>query len=84
MVAASLPAYGFQIETPDHQYFLRCNPTPRDYNFYLYCTNKQAQREYARETPKQERPSVLAQLKAKTPEPAKNKKAPVKSAEMEI
>lgn len=83
-VAASLPAYGFQIETPNHQYFLRCNPTPRDYNFYLYCTDKQAQREHARETQKQERPSVLAQLRAKTPEKPQNTKAPTKSAEMEI
>lgn len=83
-VAASLPAYGFQIETPNHQHFLRCNPTRGDYNFYLYCTDKQAQREHARETPKQERPSVLAQLKAKTPEKPQNKKAPTKSAEMEI
>jgi hypothetical protein len=82
-VAASMPAYGFQVETPERQYFLRCNPTPHDYQFYLYCTDKQAQREHARETPKQERPSVLAQLKNPL-DPAKAKKAPTKSAEMEI
>lgn len=83
-IAASLPAYGFQIETPERQYFLRCNPTPKDYNFYLYISDRSAQREHAREAPKQERKSVLAQLKAKTSEPPKNKKAPKKSAEMEI
>ena len=83
-IAASQPAYGFQIETPEHQYFLRCNPTRGDYNFYLYICDRNAQREYAREAPKQEKKSVLAQLKAKVPEQSKNKKAPEKSAEMEI
>jgi hypothetical protein len=83
-VAASLPAYGFQIETPNHQYCLRCNPTRGDYNFYLYCCDKDAQREHARETPKQEKKSVISQLKVKTPELPKNNTAPKRSAEMEL
>ena len=83
-VAASLPAYGFQIETPNHQYFLRCNPTRGDYNFYLYCMDKQAQREHARETPKPEKKSVISQLKAKTNELPKNIIAPKRSAEREL
>lgn len=80
----AIPAYGFQVETPNHQYFLRCNPTPKDYNFYIYCTDKAAQREHARETPKQERPSVLTQLKAKANEPPKSKAAPAKRRDMEL
>ena len=83
-IVASMPAYGFKVETPDYQYFLRCNPTRGDYNFYLYCCDRAAQREQTREIPKKEKPSVIAQLKAKTPELPKTKKAPVKSAEMEI
>lgn len=28
--------YGFRLDTAQHTYLLRCNPTQGDYNFYLY------------------------------------------------
>ena len=40
-------SYGFQAETENYQYCLRCNPRRVDYNFYLYIYDKHAQREYA-------------------------------------
>ena len=81
-LVTSLPDYGFQIETPNHQYYLRCNPTRGDYNFYLYCCDKEAQRNHTREAPSQARKSVIEQLKAKPTQ--QNKKAPGKGAEMEL
>ncbi|MBR3819329.1 MAG: DUF3849 domain-containing protein [Clostridia bacterium] len=34
--------YGFRVDTDEHSYILRCNPTKGDYNFYVYA--------YVRET----------------------------------
>lgn len=36
--------YGFTLETDRHLYRLRCNPTPGDYQAYLSCFDKQAQK----------------------------------------
>ena len=29
--------YGFRVDTAEFTYMLRCNPSPHDYNFYLWC-----------------------------------------------
>ncbi len=42
-------SFGFQAETRNHTYCLRCIPCRGDYNFYLYAYDKNVQREYARE-----------------------------------
>lgn len=47
---ALLPSHGFRIDTKRFQYMLRCFPHKGDYNFYLYCYDKEA-REQARTTP---------------------------------
>ncbi len=46
---ATLPSYGFRIDTNQYQYMLRCTTAKGDY-FYLYCYDKQA-REKEREAP---------------------------------
>ncbi|MBQ9720716.1 MAG: hypothetical protein IJV64_08490 [Oscillospiraceae bacterium] len=48
---AMLKSYGFSIDTRQYQYMLRCTPVKGDYNFYLYCYDKDA-RERARTLPK--------------------------------
>ena len=35
--------YGYVVETEHYQYFLRCTPTPGEYQGYLYCYDKRAQ-----------------------------------------
>ncbi|HOP10220.1 MAG TPA: hypothetical protein PK629_01880 [Oscillospiraceae bacterium] len=84
-VQASLPAYGFQIEMPEHQYFLRCNPSCGDYNFYLYCADKEAQRLFERDRDKvsEKKLSIIQKLRDTSKQEAKIT-APKKSAEMEI
>lgn len=42
-------SYGFYAETARYEYCLRCIPRRDDYHFYLYCYDKDAQREHARE-----------------------------------
>ena len=74
-------AYGFQIETKNHQYFLRCTPKIGEYQGYLYCCDRQAQRNQSLEHP-EKRPSVLDKLK--TAEKNTTKNTAPKSAEMEI
>lgn len=62
--------YGFHAESGQFEYCLRCTPRRGDYNFYLYCYDKAAQREHG-----QERRSVLGQLKAEQkPVPRTEKK----------
>lgn len=68
-------SYGFRMETKNYEYCLRCNPRRGDYNFYLYCYDKNAQREHA-----QEKPSVTAQLKQQPKPEIKTNK----NKEMEI
>ena len=46
---AILPPCGFSIHTKNYQYMLRCIPRRGDYNFYLYCYDKEA-REQERAT----------------------------------
>lgn len=29
--------YGFRVDTNEHAYLIRCNPTKGDYNFYCFC-----------------------------------------------
>lgn len=36
--------YGYVVETERYRYFLRCNPVEGDYQAYLTCFDKQAQR----------------------------------------
>jgi hypothetical protein len=50
----------FLVETPNYQYYLRCNPTRGDYNFYIYCCDRNAQRETV--------PSVQRQLNTPAPD----------------
>ncbi len=33
--------YGFRVETEQHAFLLRCDPSPGDYNFYCYCYVKE-------------------------------------------
>ena len=55
---AILPPCGFSVHTKNYQYMLRCIPRKGDYNFYLYCYDKEA-REQERTTPqKNTRPIV--------------------------
>ena len=68
-------SYGFRMETKNYEYCLRCNPRRGDYNFYLYCYDKDAQREHA-----QDKPSVTAQLKQQPKPEIKTNK----NKEMEI
>lgn len=68
-------SYGFRMETKNYEYCLRCNPRRGDYNFYLYCYDKNAQREHA-----QDKPSVTAQLKQQPKQEIKTNK----NKEMEI
>ena len=56
-------SYGFRAETKDYEYCLRCIPRRGDYNAYLHCQSKAAQREHT-----QEKPSLREQLKAETPQ----------------
>lgn len=72
-------SYGFHAESPNYEYCLRCTPRKGDYNFYLYCYDKTAQREYALEHPKPEKMSVALALKdaaasVKSPKPNQIKK----------
>ena len=41
--------YGYRAETSRYEYCLRCIPQRGDYNFYLYCYDKEAQRAHRRE-----------------------------------
>ena len=34
--------YGFRIDTDNHSYLLRCNPTNGDYNFYCFCYKRES------------------------------------------
>ena len=58
---ASLPAYGFRIDTKRYQYMLRCSPARGDYNFYLYCYDKAA-REQIRGLPSNSAPTPKKKL----------------------
>lgn len=79
---ADMSRYGLRIETSKHEYMLRCTPRQGDYNFYLYCYDKAAREQY-RSTPEQ-KPSVLAQLKAEPRQQAHSiHKPPTKTAEPE-
>lgn len=80
-VDASRPVYGFKIETHGYQYYLRCTPQRGDYNFYIYCADKEAQRLHQQEREKQ--PSVIKRLTSRTPRQGHSKTAPKKRAEME-
>ena len=50
MEKAILPSHGFRIDTKRFQYMLRCFPEKGDYNFYIYCYDKEA-REQERTEP---------------------------------
>ena len=39
-------SYGFRMETDRYEYCLRCTARRGDYNFYLYCFDREAQREF--------------------------------------
>ena len=42
-------SFGFQADTRNYTYCLRCMPRRGDYNFYLYAYDKNAQRQFALE-----------------------------------
>lgn len=58
---AMLKSYGFSINTRQYQYMLRCTPVKGDYNFYLYCYDKDA-REQERTAP-QKKPACAPKKK---------------------
>lgn len=33
--------YGFRVDTENHSYLFRCNPTQGDYNFYCFCYQRE-------------------------------------------
>jgi hypothetical protein len=65
----------FIIETQHYQYYLRCNPVRGDYNFYIYCCDRNAQQVFA----KPACPSLQEQLQAPSPELPQ----PTKTTELE-
>lgn len=81
LLDADLNRYGFRIDTPKHEYMLRCTPQIGDYHFYLYCYDKEA-REQARSAPER-KPSVLTQLKAKPVHQQTIRKPPTKGNDLE-
>ena len=70
--------FGLQMETTDFQYFLRCNTRQGDYNFYLYCYDKAAQREFTKSEKTQ---SVLQKLAEISPSESGGQKRPGKAME---
>ena len=44
--------YGFRVDTQNNTYLLRCHPLPSNYNFYVYCFNKQYFNEHLRKASK--------------------------------
>lgn len=51
---AMLKSCGFSIDTNHYQYMLRCTPVKGNYNFYIYCYDKDA-REKERTAPRRSR-----------------------------
>lgn len=58
MEKAILPSHGFRIDTQRFQYMLRCFPQRGDYNFYIYCYDKQAREQERTEPKKNTRPTA--------------------------
>ena len=56
-------SFGFRIETESHEYLLRLTPFRGDYS-YIYCYDKEAQRNHAKD-----QASVLKKLEELQPEP---------------
>jgi hypothetical protein len=36
ILGGSIGSFGFRVKTDDHVYYLRCNPSPNEYNLYCY------------------------------------------------
>ncbi len=51
--------FGFQAQTHDYAYCLRCIPRKGDYNFYLYAYDKNAQRKHTLEKVSQQAAPVI-------------------------
>ena len=43
---AALPSCGFMVKTKQYVYMLRCTPVKGDYNFYMYCYQREAFEKY--------------------------------------
>lgn len=79
---SSYRSFGFQLETKNFEYYLRCTPSRGDYNFYLYCWDKNAQREYAQ--PSAEKQKSLIETLHETNYKTGSKPPTKKKDEMEM
>ena len=61
-------SYGFHAESHHYEYCLRCTPCRGDYNFYLYCYDKSAQRVLAPKQAAVQQPPAHTKPKCKTNE----------------
>lgn len=61
-------SYGFHAESQHYEYCLRCTPRRGDYNFYLYCYDKSAQRVLAPKQAAVQQPPAHTKPKCKTNE----------------
>lgn len=61
-------SYGFHAESQHYEYCLRCMPRRGDYNFYLYCYDKSAQRVLAPKQTAVQQPTAHTKPKCKTNE----------------
>ena len=61
-------SYGFHAESQHYEYCLRCTPRRGDYNFYLYCYDKSAQRVRAPKQAAVQQPPAHTKPKCKTNE----------------
>ncbi|WP_418375803.1 hypothetical protein [Agathobaculum sp.] len=61
---AILPSYAFLVESKQYAYMLRCAPIKGEYNFYIYCCQRDTFEKYR------------AQLKAKVRSLAKKRTEP--------
>ncbi len=59
-------SYGFHAETANYEYCLRCIPVRGSYHLYLYCYDKNAQRDHAHR--KEQRTPLRDQLKKPVPQ----------------
>ena len=69
--------FGFRADTEQHSYMIRCNPNKGDYNFYIYCFDRNLLEKHLQQPKlheKADRPSVLEGLKRPLPPRTTEKK----------
>lgn len=54
----ALPSCGFMVKTKQYVYMLRCTPVKGDYNFYMYCFQRQAFEKARTQPKKKDRPAA--------------------------